>query len=551
MKSPGALISVAILTALGGWLRFASIGFGLPDHFRPDEELTIPRAIGFATSGDLDPHFQAYPGLQMYVEYAALRAAAAVHGQSGNFIEYFSADNQSRAYRVSRETSAVFGTATIPAMFAAASVFGPGAGLVAAAIMTVAPLHVRDSKFATTDAAATFWLTMALAMILRIDGVSYRRYATAGILCGLAAATKYPAGIVVSTIVTRHLQLRGRTWASAARAMTDSRMVTAGLSAMTAFAIASPYTILDWHQTAHDLFSGIQLNGVTESVLIGPHWPAWIPRMMGSTPAPLRFFVGKLLSGAYGSLRLAFHAMPDSFGAPFAILLVVAMVWGWTREREKTLALIVLIAVALAGLVTNRFFFRYLLTPFPAMTIVAAAFLCSLTRGEWRSGRWVAGGLLAAILIPSALRDIELNRLLREPDTRAEARVWIESRIPRGESIAVTAANPFANPPLSNDYTYVPFGDFDSAAHRGTRWIVSAELAGIDLWAPQLSAAAVSELNSRAELLYDNDPIVAGARAPTFDKLDAFFAPLNHIASMRKPGPRLRIWKIKSPAVAS
>ena len=32
---------------------------------------------------------------------------------------------------------------------------------------------------------------------------------------------------------------------------------------------------------------------------------------------------------------------------------------------------------------------------------------------------------------------------------------------------------------------------------------------------------------------------------PVFDQTDAFYVPYRHISSMRRPGPRIRIWMLK------
>src|SRR5579871_6861129 len=120
------LVTLAMLTLIGGWLRFQSIGFGLPDKFRPDEEYMVSRALGF--DNDWNPHFALYPSAQMYVQHAALKYYAALFGYRGNFRTAYASDGQALAYLVARRVSAAFGTATVPAIYlAAAPIFGSGA----------------------------------------------------------------------------------------------------------------------------------------------------------------------------------------------------------------------------------------------------------------------------------------------------------------------------------------------------------------------------------------------------------------------------------------
>ena len=66
----------------------------------------------------------------------------------------------------------------------------------------------------------------------------------------------------------------------------------------------------------------------------------------------------------------------------------------------------------------------------------------------------------------------------------------------------------------------------------------------LSLWSPGVSEAELAELNSLGTLEFDLDPMKTGAEPPTFDPNDAFYVPFNHFASMARPGPRIRIWKI-------
>jgi hypothetical protein len=67
-----------LLTVVGGWLRFTATDFGLPEHFRPDEEFLVPTAYGFASAKDWNPHLELYPAMQMYLQYVAIRIDAAL-----------------------------------------------------------------------------------------------------------------------------------------------------------------------------------------------------------------------------------------------------------------------------------------------------------------------------------------------------------------------------------------------------------------------------------------------------------------------------------------
>jgi len=218
------LVVLAALVILGGWLRFAAIGFGLPDKFRPDEDLIITPALDLGK--DLNPHFNSmtfYPAAQVYLLNAILHSYAIVTGSGTNLAAAYSTNDQRQAFVIGRELSAAMGTATIAATFWAAELaFGPAAALASAAIVAVSSLHVRESKFAKVQVPAGLWLLLAMGMLLRI----VRRgqvsdYAFAGFFSALAIATNYQSAPIVFGILVALTFIRGALCASVESERTD------------------------------------------------------------------------------------------------------------------------------------------------------------------------------------------------------------------------------------------------------------------------------------------------------------------------------------------
>jgi hypothetical protein len=516
------LLMVLALTLAAGWLRFSATSFGLPDHFRPDEEYMVSRALGFES--DWDPHFALYPAAQMYVQHAALKYYAALIGYK-NFRAAYATDAQALAYLVARRVSAAFGAATVPAIyFAGAPAFGPGAAIAAAAIMTFTTLPVRESKYATADAASVFWLTLALAMVLRIArrGRSLD-YVGAGLFAGLAIATKYPAGAVLFAIVTAHFgscrRQRSRWWYYIAD---PGIFLAIGVAAIVTFC-ATPYVFLDWRQTVNDYTyqRGFLLYGV-----------------------------GNRLAD-YGWSWLLWHAMPDSFGAALQAFVLAAMVWALIRPRPGTLSLLTFLAVAFAGMTRSHYvFYRYLMIPFPALALLGGLMISDLTsiaaRRIGQSGAvGIAAAMTALLLSPCLVRDLQLNHLLSQTDTRTIAREWIEAHIPPGGAIAATDnTTPYGKPQL---YTVrvVPFESPHLLKLEGVEYVMSDSMPPLQYYSRGPTPLEQGWLDSQATLVFDLNPLRAGAPTPVFDAADAFYAPLRHITSMTRPGPRIRIWKLK------
>ncbi len=524
-RSTGAqrLIVLAALTLIAGWLRFTATSFGLPDRFRPDEEYMVSRALEF--EGDWDPHFAIYPAAQMYVQHAALKYYAALAGQRQNFRAAYATDSQALAYLVARRVSAAFGTATVPAIyFAGAPIFGPAAALAAAAITAVSTLPVRESKYATTDAATVFWLTLTLAMALRIArrGRSLD-YLGAGFFAGLATATKYPAGAAIFAVAAAHVGIWWRERRAWWQLAGDPGIYLAGGTAAITFFCATPYLLLDWAQTINDFTyqRGFLLYGV-----------------------------GNLLAD-YGWSWLLLRAMPDSLGVALQGFFLAAMLWGLIRPRPGTLSLLAFIAVAFAGMTRSHYvFYRYLMIPFPAMALLGGVMAAGLTRLAaarigYRRAAIVAALGLGLLLAPSFIRDLQLNRLLNRTDTRTLAREWIEAHVAPGGAIAATDnTTPYGKPQL---YTVrvLPVASPQALKQQGVEYVMSDSLEPLAFYSHGPMPDELAMLNSNATLVFDVDPLKPGKLIPVFDAADAFYAPLRHITSMKRPGPRIRIWKLK------
>jgi len=525
-------LRVAILAALimlGGWLRFAAIGFGLPDNFRPDEDVLVDRALGF--DNDWNPRLVAgYPAAQLYLVHAVLRSYAMARGGGRDLRAVYSADSRARAYLIAREVSAAMGTATILAAYWAAELaFGPTAALASAAIVAVSSIHLRESKFAKMEVPSGLWLVLAMGMMLRIA----RRgrgsdYALAGFFSGLATATHYLAGIAALGILVAHLETRRRENQPLLTALVDKRVYLAGCIAALTFFCATPYFFLDLTQTVQNY-----------------EFEKWS--------------AGGFLPSTRGWQYLLLRVLPDSLGIGLLIFLLLALIWVIFRPRLGTLALLALTAASFLILTVgdSALFYRFAVNPLLVMALLAGVLAADLIefasrRLGARRGIMLSVALFALLLAPSLIDDLQLNRLLSQSDTRARARLWIRSHIPPLPPRTVIAAtdydpvwNRFGEPQLPAIYEFVPMQSFDLLRARRIRWVFSESLPGLVRYSPGPSAAEQKGLDSGATLVLDINPIKEGAPMPVFDQNDAFYVPFRHISSMRWPGPRIRIWMLK------
>src|SRR5881394_3989137 len=184
-----AALPMAAVLLIAAALRFYGLGFGLPHpQARPDETTALGHAEAIL-HGQLNPHFFNWPSVSLYL-FAGVFAMAHALGVTLT---------RPREFLIARAVVALAGTATVPlAAVIARRVADHAAGLVAALLLAVATLHVRESHFAMTDVVMTLLLLTSLAlMMVARGGPSTWRYAAAGAVGGLASSTKYTAAVVL------------------------------------------------------------------------------------------------------------------------------------------------------------------------------------------------------------------------------------------------------------------------------------------------------------------------------------------------------------------
>jgi len=217
-------------------MRLVGIDHGFPYIYHPDEPAVIRSALGIRF--DPNPHHFDWPHLYFYLNYlsymvfAKVRDLASVAGLkpwlsqalpilwNDNVIFYF----------VTRALSAILGAVSvIPIYLWLKKLVSKNSGLISAAILALAPFHVRDSHYALLDVPMLFFLSWALYF-------STTSPALAGLFLGFATSTKYN-GILVAVFIVACL-IKNR------RKLTDYLKV--GLFTIVGFILGTPYAVLDF-----------------------------------------------------------------------------------------------------------------------------------------------------------------------------------------------------------------------------------------------------------------------------------------------------------------
>ena len=406
-----ALLTLVLILGIAATLRFWGLGAGIPYAIGVDEPELMNRAVHMMRTGDYNPRFFDYGGLYIYLQLivASLRfLAGALAGEWRSMAEV----GPEQFYVWGRALTAAFGTLTVLLVYQIGMRWGTRYALLAAALIAVMPMHVRESHYVLTDVPVTFFVTLTFLLALRAhEHPRFAAFAWAGAAAGLAAAIKYTGGLVVLlplTVVWMAPRERG--------SRTRASLVVAG-ACLGAFLLAAPYTVLD--------LPGF-LNGFAH--LAGayrgeeppePAWLLYLKHLRGSFQWPaLLLALGGLVLGVVRAVR-----GPGRVRWTLAVVFPVLYFWFVSRQ--------------------TLVFGRYLLPIVPFLCILAAAAVVagvSLLR-RFDIPRTVRTalivGLTFAAILPPGIRAISFSRDLGKRSTTAMAYEWIRTNIPRGSHVVV------------------------------------------------------------------------------------------------------------------
>ena len=491
-----------LIVITGAALRFGPVWFGLPYLYaRPDEEV----ATGIATkilTGDLNPRFFHWPSLTFYV-FAGVYWLVELGGALTD-VEYV---------LVGRIVVACAGTATIVVLFRMARhVADDTTALIAAALLAVAMLHVRDSHFAMTDVLMTLFATSSLGLLLRAldepdEHTALRWFAAAGLAGGLATSTKYNAAAVAAAMGAAQIVRLARDRRLAALLPS---IVYASLF-VSAFVLSTPYSVLDFPRFKTDVIYDITHLSEGHAVNLGR---GWIYHLRRSLPYGLG---------------------PTTFVA--AVIGTIALV----RKDPRLAFVLGTFAAALYATIGSGYtvFFRYILPLIPVACLAAAIGI----RQPFLARRHLSHLLLALTIGPGLVNSVWFDALLARRDSRVIAGEWLEQRLRPHHTLHDTGGK-FTSLDLSRadfqqwdfDAKTLSFGD----PERTPDWLVLYQ-------SPLFAYVRIPrELRSLAATRYRPVHTVrassGGRRAAVYDLQDAFFMPLWGFWTVTRPGPTIHIY---------
>jgi 4-amino-4-deoxy-L-arabinose transferase-like glycosyltransferase len=419
--NPSHLGLVLALVA-AAMLRFWALPQGVPFSPGVDEPEVMERAVRMMKTGDFNPHFFDYPTFYMYVQ-AAVAVFRFVFGAMRGLWGGLAQAPTEEFYVWGRAVTAILGTATVWVVYRAGMRWGARTALLAAVMIAVMPLHVRESHYVLTDVPATLLVMLTLLLSLRAHERSTAwSFALAGAVAGLAGATKYNGVLAIL------MPLLTCMMTPAARPSRPAAMLWIIGGMLLAFLLAAPYTFIDL-PTFLNQFARLSSEYRAPAVSTDPVWQTY-----------------------FKHLRIALEW-------PGVILVIVGIVFGFWRtlrgpERLKWV-LVTVFPLVYFRFVSNQniVYGRYLLPLIPFLSLLAAAAVVWIV--DWlrqiqmpRQARNLATVALTLLAIaPPAYNAIAYDADAAKVWTTQQAYEWIRRELPAGTSIRLEGSLAIKLPP--------------------------------------------------------------------------------------------------------
>lgn len=382
-------------------LRIAAVSFGLPHLYHADEPIVVNHALAYG-AGDLNPHFFNIPPLTSYLLffcYGIYFIAGAFAGwfhSVQDFEKLFYTD-PTNFYLIARITlGALLGTASIIVLHKAVKKhFTTLLADITAFLFAIYFLHVRDSHYIYADIPLIFAMLASFGCILNVmEAPTVKNCFWTGVWIGIATASKYNGAVLWAPFLFALISVHPQEF--------SKKIFFALFGCGAAFLALNPYALMD---------SSFFLKELAEQ--------------------------GKSQNGV-GWLHHFQYSLVNSAGLPMlaAALSGIFLAYRNNDLKRRMFAFFFFIYYAVLAL-KGQPYDRYALPLVPVCAFFAADFILTAASSPKGLRKSVLVLLIAGVAIPSLTRCYLWLDVMRAPDVRTEAEVWIEQNIPSGENIAM------------------------------------------------------------------------------------------------------------------
>ncbi len=366
-------------------LRLIGLTWGLPtrEHwysYHPDEAQMLSAILSIDIfSGDFNPGFFNYPSLYIYLSsfmHLVASGFGLTHAPSNDLAQsaLFARDVLLSA----RVVTALLGAVTAPLVYLTVrQIGGEKIGILAGLLMAFLPGHLQHSHFATVDVPATFFIALCVWLSIRAlrEDVEkkwcVKQLYWAALVAGLAAATKYNAGLVVIVPLIAWLYQKKQQQFASSGALAIIALCGAG------FLIGCPYSILDFP----NFWGDGQNMGVAYELLVHPK--------QGHGDVFLETGNGWIYHATFNA--------PFLMSVPLLLVSVMGIVYTRIKKRRETCMLFTWLALYFFALGFSQVrFLRYLLLLAPALCVFAGCAFVALR--AYRPSLTRVAGVLVLLL---------------------------------------------------------------------------------------------------------------------------------------------------------
>ncbi|GIV18009.1 MAG: hypothetical protein KatS3mg022_3444 [Armatimonadota bacterium] len=526
-------LALVIVLAVAFLFRAMGIRWGIPDpshyfSFHPDEWVILGYTLGLdIPHGQIDPHFYNYGTVYLYLLHLAILIGS-TYGWITLPTEVAQYEAFAGLYLTGRWLSVVMGVLTCWLVWETGKrVCGHRCAAVATLLLAVVPLHTLHCHFLTTDATATLFTTGVLLAALKLHETGAKRILiTAGVLVGLASATRYNTALVLIAPLLA-LWLRGtehrEAWLSKA-------VLLVAISGV-AFLLFCPGVWMNPQEFWRDF--GYEAKHVREG-----HGLVFVNTGLG------------WVYHYWTNLRFG-------LGLPLLLLATLSVLIAPLSRRPRVLILWVFVVVyyLFLGSFAVRFA-RYLLPILPPLMVLTAWLIAEAWRNTQQAGRVVVAAGAGSIAVYTLIWGIAVAVALLQPDPRLQALEWIRQHVPQGTRIGFATIPWFYTPPLSpywgelqpsrraerarevKEYRLlVPGAEWDVNVIRRAQVVVLSQFEVDD-------AVRVRHAPAQAFLDELNRSFHRAARFDTTFRVDGIhFGKRNVPHDMLYPFPRIEVWE--------
>lgn len=204
LRSRNDVVTLVFLTALvvGSVLRLVGITWALTTRLHPDEPVIVQGALDLANRHSFEPStFMRPDHVEIQLSFIAYQLYSHLVVNTG--VEAAYADSPGTFLLISRCIAAAFGMAMIVLAYFIGRRFDRRIGAMAAVLVALMPIFVRDSHYAAPDIPLTCMLmAVILALMHYLTGPRLVPLFVACAATAVGIAIKYPAAIATLMIAT-------------------------------------------------------------------------------------------------------------------------------------------------------------------------------------------------------------------------------------------------------------------------------------------------------------------------------------------------------------